>query len=257
MAIPGAVTDPSLIHGEDITYPSDGTDVRAYLARPKAPGSHPGLLVIHEAFGLNDHIRDVANRFAQRGYVTLAPDLYTRRGGPDPTVANSIMTVMFGLPDHEAVRDMEAGAARVRAEAGQNGRVGVMGFCSGGRHTLLLAFSSPTVDAAVSCWGGFIRTATPDETTTAARPTPVIDLAGNLHCPLFVAIGREDQNPSPADGAELERRLQDVRHPVTVKVFEDAGHAFFADYRPTYREGAAFSLWEDATRFLDTHLHRS
>ena len=254
MAIPGAVTDPARIRGEDISYPSGGTSIRAYLARPSEGGRHPGILVIHEAFGLNDHIRDIANRFAQRGYIALAPDLYTRHGAPDPGVPNSIMATMFGLPDAEAVQDMEAGAARIRSEAGSNGRVGVMGFCSGGRHTLLLAFSSPVVDAAVSCWGGFIRRATPDEVTTASRPTPVIDLAPDLHCPLLVAIGREDQNPSPEDAAALKRTLEGVHHPVTVKVYEDAGHAFFADYRPTYREPAAFELWDDATRFLDTQL---
>ncbi|MGC8489349.1 MAG: dienelactone hydrolase family protein [Clostridia bacterium] len=210
MAIPGAVTDPARIRGEDISYLSGGTSIRAYLARPTEGGRHPGILVIHEAFGLNDHIRDIANRFAQRGYIALAPDLYTRHGAPDPQVPNSIMATMFGLSDPEAVQDMEAGAARIRSEAGSNGRVGVMGFCSGGRHTLLLAFSSPVVDAAVSCWGGFIRRATPDEVTTASRPTPIIDLAPDLHCPLLVAIGREDQNPSPEDAAELKRSLEGV-----------------------------------------------
>lgn len=257
MAVPGAVTDPDRITGESLIYPSaDGSDVEAYLVRPRDPGPHPGVLVIHEAFGLNDHIRDVANRFAARGYIALAPDLYTRRGRPDPAVAGSVMGIMFGLPDAEAVRDMEAGARRIREDGEANGRVGIVGFCSGGRHSLLMACSSTQVDAAVACWGGFIRTATPDQATTDARPTPVVDLAPSLQCPLWVAIGAEDQNPSPADGAELQEHLAGVQSPVTIKVYQDAGHAFFADYRPTYREQAAFELWSDATGFLDRHLQR-
>lgn len=252
MAIPGTVTHPDRLDSREISFPTDQGDVRAFLSRPQGSGPYPGLIVIHEAFGVNDHIRDVTRRFAARGYIALAPDLYSVIGGPaDPS---QVMSVMFRLRDADAVHYLTKAAERIRQEPGANGRLGVIGFCSGGRHALLYACSSDTVDAAIDCWGGFIQRATPDATTTPERPTPVIDLADRLQCPLLVVIGAEDKNPSPEDGALLQQGLQRSGQPFAVKIYEEAGHAFFADYRPSYREAAAFQLWDDANQFLDQHL---
>ena len=252
MAVPGAVTDPTAVIGTDVTVQSGDTALEAYLARPVAGGSRPGIIVIHEAFGPNDHIHDLARRFANAGFNALAPNLYTRIGAP-PDMA-SIMDKMFALGDAQAVADMEASAAYLRDLDGATGKVGCIGFCSGGRHTLLFATSSNKVDAAVDCWGGFIDRATMDADTTEARPTPVIDKVSGVSCPLFVVGGAEDQNPSPAVIHELERRLKDAGKDVTVKIFDGAGHAFLADYRPSYREGPAFQLWGDIEMFFDKHL---
>src|SRR5579885_3876102 len=104
--IPGAVTDPSRVRGENIELKSGGDTIGGYLARPATPGNYPGIVVIHEAFGLVEHIRDIARRFANIGYNALAPDLYTRTGGPNPDDMNSVFQVMFGLPDAQAVRDL-------------------------------------------------------------------------------------------------------------------------------------------------------
>jgi carboxymethylenebutenolidase len=161
---------------------------------------------------------------------------------------------MFGVADSRAVADLEAAAAHLRSLEGANAKVGVIGFCSGGRQTLLVACSSPAVDAAVACWGGFIDRATPDAAVTEARPTPVIDLVGNLGCPLYVVGGAEDQNPSPAVLADLGRRLEQAGKEATVEVFDDAGHAFLADYRPSYREGPAHALWPKVVDFFRRHL---
>src|SRR5207247_4039722 len=103
--IPGAVTDPSRVRGEAIEFKSGGDTIKGYLARPAQPGRNPGIVVIHEAFGLVEHIRDVARRFANIGYNALAPDLYHRSGSPDPDDMQSVMPVMFGLSDAQAVGD--------------------------------------------------------------------------------------------------------------------------------------------------------
>jgi carboxymethylenebutenolidase len=253
--IPGAVTDPSRVRGENIELKSGGDMINGYLARPSAAGRHPGIVVIHEAFGLVEHIRDIARRFANIGYDALAPDLYTRAGGPsDPNDIASVMPVMFDKRDAEAVQDLEAAAAHLRALPGATGKIGAIGFCSGGRQTLLFACSSNRLDAAVDCWGGFIERATPDAQTTAARPTPILDLIGRLGCPLFAAFGDEDQNPTVAQSEELKRRAEAAGKNVTIKVYKNAGHAFLADYRPSYREGPATELWHDAVAFFDEHL---
>src|SRR5579862_4385617 len=132
--IPGAVTDPSRVRGENIELKSGGDTIGGYLARPATPGNYPGIVVIHEAFGLVEHIRDIARRFANIGYNALAPDLYARKGGPaDPNDINTVFPVMFGKPDIEAVQDLEAAADYLRGLPGATGKVGAIGFCSGGR----------------------------------------------------------------------------------------------------------------------------
>jgi carboxymethylenebutenolidase len=253
--VPGVVTDPSRIKGGVIALQSGGTQVPAYLARPHQPGNYPGIVVIQEAFGLVDHICDLARRFANIGYNAVAPALYWRRGAPkDPDVMEQVFPVMFGLPDGEAVQDLEAAADYLNGMAGATGKVGATGFCSGGRHTLLFACSSNKVNAAIDCWGGFIQRATPDAETTAARPKAPLDMVGQLHCPLFGVFGEEDQNPPVALEAELKKRAQAAGKDVTTKIYKNAGHAFLADYRPSYREAAAQELWGDAQSFFGKHL---
>jgi carboxymethylenebutenolidase len=255
--LPGAVTDPRQVHGEAIQFKSGDDTINGYLARPAQGGSHPGIVVIHEAFGLVEHICDLARRFANIGYNALAPDLYTRKGAPsDPNNFDTVLPVMFGLPDTQAVHDLEASAAHLRALPGATGKIGAIGFCSGGRQTLLFACSSSKVDAAVDCWGGFIHRATPNDETTPARPKPILDLVPQLHCPLFGVFGEEDQNPTLAQAEDLRKRAVEAGKDVTIKVYRGAGHAFLADYRPSYREAPAQELWHDAVAFFGRHLKR-
>ena len=253
--VPGVVTDPSRIKGGVIALPSGGSQIAAYVARPHAPGNYPGIVVIQEAFGLVDHICDLARRFANIGYNAVAPALYWRRGAPkDPDVMEQVFPVMFGLPDNEALQDLDAAADYLNAIPGATGKIGAIGFCSGGRHTLLFACNSSKVNAAVDCWGGFINRATPDAETTAARPKAPLDMVGQLHCPLFGVFGVEDQNPPPEMEGELKKRAAAARKDVTTKIFQGAGHAFLADYRPSYREGPAHELWADIVPFFAKHL---
>jgi carboxymethylenebutenolidase len=256
MALAGQVEDPQRIVTEEIAFSSDGSKIDAFLARPRQAGRYGGVIVIHEAFGVDDHIKDVAGRFANAGFIALAPNLYHRVGAPTPGDMSTVMGKMFGLEDRLLVRDLEAAAAHIRGLQGSNGKVGCVGFCMGGRTTLLFACSSDKVDAAVDCWGGFILSATPDAPSTPSRPTPVADLVGGLKCPLYIVIGAEDQNPSPAHGAELRTRLDKAGKSalITMEIFENAGHAFLNDRRPNYREKAAFELWPKVVAFFKKHL---
>jgi carboxymethylenebutenolidase len=257
--VPGAVTDPARVRGEDLTYAgAHGGDVKAYLARPLASGEHPAMIVIHTAGGLGDHIRDVVNRFANLGYVSLGPDLYTREGGPPPTDDwPAIMERLFSMPDARVIGDLEAAADLLLARDDAAGQLGCIGFCMGGRYTLLFAESSDRLDAAVDCWGGFIDAATPDERSTPERPHPPLELVPRLRCPLFAAIGAEDHNPSPEVGARLREALAQTPHETRVEFYQGAGHAFFADDRPSYRPAPAAKLWQDLVPFLAEHLQRA
>ncbi|MHB8242486.1 MAG: dienelactone hydrolase family protein [Solirubrobacteraceae bacterium] len=256
--VPGAVTDTSGITAEDLTFAgTGGTQVNGYLARPADSSPRAGMIVIHEAGGLGEHIRDVTNRFAALGYVTLGVDLYTREGGPPPTGdMQALMARLFAMPDERVLGDLEGAAELLLARDDVTGRLGCIGFCMGGRYTLLFASNSDRLDAAVDCWGGFIDRATPDEHSTPNRPTPPLELSEHLRCPLLAAVGAEDHNPSPELGAELAERARLSGQEVKVDVYEDAGHAFFADYRPSYRPAAAAKLWERVVPFLETHLQR-
>jgi carboxymethylenebutenolidase len=259
--VPGAVTDPSRIVAQELTFAgADGVQVNGYLARPAEPGGHPAVIVIHEASGLIDHVRDISNRFASIGYVALAVDLYTREGGPPPTGdLQAMMERLFSMSDATVLGDLEGAAEHLRGREDVTGRVGCIGFCMGGRYTLLFACSSNHVDAAVDCWGGFIDKATPEQRSTPERPAPPLELAERLHCPLLAAIGAEDQNPSPELGAQLleaagRSPIGRSGREVKVDVYDGAGHAFFADYRPTYRPEPAAKLWREAVPFFARHL---
>ena len=257
--VPGAVTDPAGVDGEELAFAgAGGTQVNGYLARPAdlAPGDRrPGMVVIHEAGGLNDHIRDVTNRFAKLGYVALGVDLYTREGGPPPAGdLRALMARLFSMSDETVLGDLEGAADYLRSREDVTEKVGCIGFCMGGRYTLLFACASDRLSAAVDCWGGFIDMATPDERSTPARPTPPLELAGKLSCPLLAAVGAEDHNPSPEVGAQLRERAGASGRPVKVDVYEGAGHAFFADYRPTYVPAAAAKLWQEIVPFLAHNL---
>ncbi|HKV53458.1 MAG TPA: dienelactone hydrolase family protein [Candidatus Binataceae bacterium] len=255
MALAGEVKNPDALESRDVTFASDGFQMRGYLSRPKAPGSYPGVLILHEAFGLVEHERDVARRFANAGFIALAPDVYSRVGPlKNASDMTEVRAKMFGLKDSQLVRDFEAGAGFIRAQPGASGKVGCVGFCVGGRWTLLFACSSDKVNAAIPCWGGFVTRATPEAVTTPERPTPVVDLVAQAHCPIYVVGGAEDQNPSPADCEEIQRRLQKAGKSVQCDIYKDAGHAFFADYRPSYREKAAFELWPKMVAFFQSNL---
>jgi carboxymethylenebutenolidase len=260
--VPGALTDPGAVVGEQLIYPgASGEMVNGYLATPSAPASdagRPGLVVIHEAGGLGEHIMDVTNRFANLGYIALGVDLYTREGGPPPTDdLQALMARLFSMSDATVLGDLEGATDHLRAHPDVSGRVGCIGFCMGGRYTLLFACASERLDAAVDCWGGFVDAATPDERSTPNRPVPPLELAPQLHCPLFAAVGAEDHNPSPEVGERLREAASASGQEVIVEVFEGAGHAFFADYRPSYRPAPAAKLWERMVPFLANHLKRS
>lgn len=254
--VPGAVTDPSRIRAEDLTYAGAGGDhVNAYLAMPAGEGPHPGIVVIHEAGGLGEHIRDVANRFANIGYAALGVDLYTREGGP-PSLDDMqvVMKRLFAMSDATVLGDLKAAVDLLRARSDATGKVGCIGFCMGGRFALLLACASERLDAVVDCWGGFIDRADFEQRSSAQRPTPPLELAAELHCPLLGAVGAEDQNPSPALAHDLAERARASGQEVQIDVYEGAGHAFFADYRPSYRPEPAAELWQRTVPFLARHL---
>ena len=255
-AVPGALADPSAVTDEDVTFPGhDGTQIKGYLARP-AGGDEPrgAVIVLHEAMGLNAHIKDVVRRVAGLGYTALGPDLYTREGIPAEGDREAIFATMFSQSDAQLVGDLQGAADFLGGLGEVNGRIACVGFCSGGRQTLLFAANTSSLAVAADCWGGYTRRANADEETTELRPVAPIDQLGGLRGPLLVVVGGQDQNPSPEDGRAIVARAAELGKDARLSVYEDAGHAFFADYRPNYVEAAAHRLWDELQELWAEHL---
>ena len=253
--VPGAVTDTSGLEAQELTFTGGGgTAVNGYLASPSGDGPRRDDRDPRGGWAERAHPRHL-HRLAALGYGALGVDLDTREGGPPPAGdVQALMERLFSIPDDRVLGDLEGAADHLRGPARASGPVGCIGFCMGGRYTLLMAVASDRLDAAVHCWGGFIERSTPDERSTPERPTPPLELAGQLHCPLLAAIGAEDQNPSPEIAERLLERASCLRPGGKVDVYKGAGHAFLADYRPTYRPEPAARLWEQIVPFLSRHL---
>lgn len=229
-----------------------GDEVEAYIARPTGPGPHPAVVVIHHMPGFDRATKEMTRRFAAGGYVAICPNLYYREApGAAPDDAAATARAAGGVPDDRLVGDVGAAAEYVRALPGSNGKVGVIGHCSGGRQAFLAACSLP-LDAAVDCYGAFVVGSPPQ--TFPLRITPLLPIADQLACPLLGLFGAEDKYPSPDEVDELERELISLGKTIEFHTYPDAGHAFFSTDRPNYRVAAANDGWQRIFDFFGRHL---
>ena len=228
-----------------------GDEIEAYLARPLEAAPFGGVVVIHHMPGYDAGTKEIALKFAANGYAALVPNLYYREApGASPDDAAATVRARGGVPDERLVGDVGGAAAHLRALEGANGKVGVIGYCSGGRQSFLAACSLP-LQAAVDCYGAFIVTPPPPE---RAWPQPIVGLAKDLSCPLLGLFGAEDKNPEPAETAELAKDLSALGKEHEFHTYEGAGHAFFAADRPSYRVEAANDGWQRIWDFYGRHL---
>ena len=231
-----------------------GDDIEAYFARPTAPGPHPGVVVIHHMPGYDRSTKEIVRTFAAYGYSALCPNLFHRYApGAKATDAAKAALEAGGVPDDQCVGDARGAADYLRALPSANGRVGVIGYCSGGRHAYLVACSLTDIDAAVDCYGGRV-VATPEE-LTPQRPVAVIDLTPNLACPLLGLFGANDTNPSPEQVARIEDALRANGKRYEFHTFENAGHAFFSVDRPNYSVDASREGWKLIWDFFGRYLN--
>jgi carboxymethylenebutenolidase len=217
---------------------SGGDDIEAYLARPTAQDhKRGGVVLIHHLPGFDRWSKEVARRFAVDGYDVLAPNLYSREApGADPDDAAAKVRAMGGVPDERLVGDVAGAVAWLRSQPTSNGKVAVIGHCSGGRHAVL-AGCNLDLDAVVDCYGAFVIRSAPPE--MGLRMEGLEDQLVNLSAPLLGLFGTDDKAPSPDDVATLDRLLTEYGKPHEFHSWDDAGHAFFATDRPAYRQLAA------------------
>ncbi len=244
---------PDAIRAETISVTGHGgEEIEAYRAMPLAQGSRGGIVWIHHMPGHDRQTKEFVRRLAVNGYHAAAPNLYSREApGASPDDAAAAARAAGGVPDERLVGDVAGAVEHLRSLPGANGKFGVIGHCSGGRHAFLAACSLP-FDAAVDCYGAFIVEEPPEEIPGAIKP--ILDLAPNLSCPLLGLFGDEDQFPSPDAVAALDAELTTLGKPHQFHSYEGAGHAFFAVDRLAYRVEAALDGWRRIDEFFATHL---
>ncbi len=245
-------TDTEGLEAGEVAVRSGDTVVPAYRAQPKGKTHLPVIVVVHEIFGVHEHIADVCRRFAKAGYLAIAPNLYERQG--DPMVYTSMQQLneqlVSKVPDEQVMADLDATMAWAVEHGGDLNRVGINGFCWGGRIAWLYAEHNPHLKAAAVWYGRVVGNQTP------MTPTNPLDRVADLRVPVLGLFGRQDQS-IPQD--TLEKMKQAIAQgPQAARgsqfvVYDDAGHAFFADYRPSYRKADAEDGWRRALAWFKQH----
>ncbi|XGV97208.1 MAG: dienelactone hydrolase family protein [Leptolyngbya sp. BL-A-14] len=232
-----------------VKIPAKDGEVTAYRAMPATGTNFPIVLVVHEIFGVHAHIEDVCRRFAKLGYVAIAPDLFARQG--DVTKLSSIdeiRLVVAKVPDAQVLSDLDATAAWATKNAkGNAAKLSITGFCWGGRIVWLYAAHNPKVKAGVAWYGRLVGE------TNALMPKYPVDIASSLKVPVLGLYGGKDTG-IPIDTVEQMRdRLKSSSSKSEIVVYPDSGHAFFADYRPSYREADAKDGWQRLQAWFKQH----
>jgi carboxymethylenebutenolidase len=224
-----------------ITYPVAGFDVPAYRAMPENRANAPVVLVIQEIFGVHEYIEDVCRRFARAGYLAIAPELYARQGDPKgyTDIPKLQAELVSKVPDAQVMADLDGALKYAAAQGGDVSRAGITGFCWGGRIVWLYAAQGP-VKAGVAWYGRLVGTATEN------TPRHPVDVAANLRAPVLGLYGEQDSG-IPLDTIDKMKSSLAVGSPAAKAsqfvVYPGAGHAFHADYRPSYRKAAADDGW--------------
>jgi carboxymethylenebutenolidase len=210
------------------------------------------VVVIHHMPGYDRGTKEIVRRFAELGYDAVMPNLYWRDApGAAPDDAAATARAQGGVPDERLIGDVAGAAEYLRSLPSSNGKVAVIGYCSGGRQSVLAA-CNVDVDAAVDCYGAFVTGEPPEG--FPLQVTNLVDQLPKLRCPLLGLFGNEDQYPSPEQVNELDQLLTEHDKPHEFHRYDDAGHAFFNTDRPSFRPEAAADGWERIVAFFKTHL---
>lgn len=230
----------------------DAEPAEAYWAIPEPPGAFPGVVILHHSHGWDRSSKEVARTFANRGFITLMPNLFHRQGPDLPVAQAAAQARAEGSPsDAEMLEDVSMSIAALRNLDTWNGRVAVVGYCSGGRQAYIAAARLP-IDAAVVCYGRRIVAAGTE--LTPRRPVAPLDMTEDISCPILGIFGTDDENPSPAHRAIIAAELEKWGKTYDFVSYEGAGHAFFDVDRDKYSSASARDGWSRIIAFLEQHL---
>ena len=239
-------TDSSGLTVGEVTVMVGDFKMPAYRAAPAGKANLPVVLVISEIFGVHEHIADVARRFAKLGYLAIAPELFVRQGDAQSygEISKLVSEVVGKVPDAQVMADLDATVAWAKANGGDTAKLGITGFCWGGRITWLYTAHNPGVKAGVAWYGQLIGA------PTALKPTNPIDVVGKLNAPVLGLYGAEDTGIPVAAVDQMKAALVGAGEgnagakASQFVVYPGAPHAFHADYRPSYKKDAADDGWK-------------
>ncbi|KOP25568.1 carboxymethylenebutenolidase [Hapalosiphon sp. MRB220] len=233
-------TSPTgLVAGEVKIPVADGT-IPAYRAMPASGTNFPVVLVVQEIFGVHEYIQDVCRRFAKLGYLAIAPELYARQGDVSKlsNIQEIISKVVSKVPDAQVLSDLDATVAWAAKSKGDVNRLGITGFCWGGRIVWLYAAHNPKLKAGVAWYGRLVGESTP------LQPQYPIDIAASLKAPVLGLYGGKDEGIPLSTVEKMRQALKAAKQPSEIVVYPNAGHGFHADYRPSYQKQAAEDGWK-------------
>ncbi len=236
-------TDASGLDAGDARIAVAGGEMPAYFARPKGIAKPPVVLVGMEIFGLHEYIEDVVRRLARLGAFAVAPDYYFRMGQDLTKFKDfkAIMPIVNAKPDAELVSDLDAAAAWAGGQGGDTSRLGMVGFCRGGRSVWVYAAHSSALKAGVAFYGSLVD---PESPPNPAWPKSPMELAPEMKAPVLGLYGEADQGIPVAQVEEMKAALKAAGKTAGFKIYPNAPHAFHADYRPSFRQEAAEDAWK-------------
>ena len=215
-----------------------GGEMPVYYAKPLDATKPPVILVAMEVFGLHEHIKDVTRRLGKLGAFAIAPDYYFRLGDLTQIAQPAqLKPLVDGKPDHELFSDLDATVDWAKAQGGDTDRLGIIGFCRGGRTVWLYAAHSPILKAGVAFYGSLM------DPSSAAMPENAFDLAAEIKAPVLGLYGAEDASITPDQVEAMKERLKAAGNTTKFKIYPGAGHGFFADYRQSFRADVAQDAW--------------
>jgi carboxymethylenebutenolidase len=242
-------TDTAGLTAGEVRIPVPDGEIPGYRAMPASGREFPVVLVIQEIFGVHEHIKDICRRFAKLGHLAVAPELYARQGDVSkiPNMRDVIAQVVSKVPDAQVLADLDATAAWARRNGGHSSKLGVTGFCWGGRITWLYAAHNPQVKAAAAWYGRLVGS--PSE----MNPRHPIDVAADLKAPVLGLYGGKDRGIPLETVEQMRAALRAAGKPSEIIVYPDAEHGFYADYRPSYHETAAKEAWQQLLAWFQKH----
>jgi len=241
-------TDTSGLTVGDAKIPVAGGDMPGYFAKPANVQNPPVILVAMEIFGLHEYIKDVTRRLAKLGAFAVAPDYYFRKGEDLTKITEipKLLPIVNSKPDAELIADLDATAAWAKSQGGDTNRLGIMGFCRGGRTVWIYSGSSSNVKAGVAFYGPVVDA----EAQKAIWPKSATDLAPEMKAPVLGLYGEADQGIPVAQVEAMKAKLQSAGKKAEFKTYPGAPHGFHADYRPSYRKEAADDAWAQLTAWF-------
>lgn len=231
---------------------ANGDTINAYMARPLGAGPFPAMVLAHHMPGWDEWYRETTFKFANHGFVTITPNLYFRSGHGTPEDVAAKVRGEGGIPDDQAVGDLAGAMKHLRSLPYVNGKVGIFGTCSGGRHAYLAACQVKGFDAIVDCWGGRV-VMTPDQLNKNFPVSP-LDYTKDLSSPILGIFGNDDSSPTPEQVNIHEEELKKLNKTYEFHRYDGAGHGFFYYHVAAYRQAQAVDGWKKVFAFLDKYL---